>query len=740
MELKKIMGKAVLLCAVALAVVACGQEEFDEVVCPETGKATLRFSAVEFTGESLLTTRAAALKTGESTIKGVWVAQFASGKIIKGPNYYSTIGAGNSVEAELDTETSNVWAVANVPSDLFSSFDQKNGTEADFKAKTLAYTAEIKCDGTSNFLPMVGMKAITASDTQITVPMTRAVARIDFTVTHDATVTNLKLTECYLTYVPNNSILEAKTAGAARVYPTAAAAQFFGSTAANDKDKFVYGKRTISVSAKGQSATATWYVPENLAGRNTAITAAKFKGDKTAPDKFATRIIVKGTCTYKGTPDTEVSFTIYPGQNATTDFNIQRNYVYTVSSTIKGLNVTDNRVTVHDFVDLSADGTANCYMIHEAGKYKFKCNVAGNGKIYRTNVLTGGTLIATDFSSAAISGNTAEILWQGSGNSYATGNATTSVIKNVAIDGDYITFETAATFAEGNALVALKNNGTVVWSWHIWATNYKPEDNNSNVDTYTLNGTYATKTTEFVMRCNLGATGQTATGMAAETTAPQCYGLKYQWGRKDPFWHGASGWANGATANISAKGNSNMVSTAIKNPTQFYINYDTSNYDWIGANAQKNNYLWGNGDMTATNISIVHGASGTTTRVVNKQRGFKSAFDPCPVGWRVPPQALWTNCGITSVANNYVAASGSVPAYLKLLSNVGRNPVKYPAAGYLNNSTGAVTAVAANGYYWSSSPCSSEVYAGNLRFSSGGVCPVNYSTRAGGFSVRCVRE
>ena len=61
------------------------------------------------------------------------------------------------------------------------------------------------------------------------------------------------------------------------------------------------------------------------------------------------------------------------------------------------------------------------------------------------------------------------------------------------------------------------------------------------------------------------------------------------------------------------------------------------------------------------------------------------------------------------------------------------------AAGYLNNSTGAVTAVAANGNYWSSSPYSSEVNAGNLNFNSGGVYPVNNNNRANGFSVRCVR-
>ncbi|MCM1352985.1 MAG: DUF4906 domain-containing protein, partial [Alistipes senegalensis] len=688
MELKKIMGKAVLLCAVAFASVACSQDEFDEVLRPDAGKATLRLSAVGFTGE--VRTRAAVLKEGEDKIKGVWVAQFGTdGKVIKAPTYYSTVNSDNTVDAELDTEASNVYAVANVPEDLFDSFDAKNGTEAQFKATTRTYTSEITCDGTSNFLPMVGVKAITADATKVEVPMTRAVARIDLTLTHDATTQDLKLTECYLAYVPNKSIMEAQTPGATRVYPSAADAQFYGYNATDEKEKFVYGKKSISLNAKGTSTDLSWYVPENLAGQNSDIQYAKHKGEKTAPDKYAMRIIVKGTCTYNTVPNTEVTFSIFPGQNATSDFNVQRNYVYTVTSTIKGVNKTDNRVTVHDYFDLSAEDTANSYMIHEGGKYKFKYTVPGNGNIFRS----GTTLIDNSFNSTSLSGDKAEILWQGSGSSYLSGNTTTSVIKNVQFDNPdpgYISFETADTFAEGNALVALKSGTAVVWSWHIWATVYNPDDGDANVDKYTLNPTYATQTDEYVMRCNLGATGQGTTGVGAETTAPQCYGLIYQWGRKDPFYNTSTNAAP-TTGNFTSNGA--MLNLSIANPTTFYKQANTTTYDWYAnAAASQNNYLWGNGAQTNVNITIVHGTSNAT-RVVNKQRGTKSAFDPCPVGWRVPPQALWTNCGITSVANNYVAKSGTTPAYLKLISNVGRNPVKYPAAGYLHRETGAVSNV-----------------------------------------------
>lgn len=67
----------------------------------------------------------------------------------------------------------------------------------------------------------------------------------------------------------------------------------------------------------------------------------------------------------------------------------------------------------------------------------------------------------------------------------------------------------------GNALVALMQDGKVVWSWHVWVTD-APQ-----TMTYG-NGTV-------FMDRNLGAVGTTAGGTDA-------YGMYYQWGRKDPFY------------------------------------------------------------------------------------------------------------------------------------------------------------------------------------------------------------
>ena len=64
-----------------------------------------------------------------------------------------------------------------------------------------------------------------------------------------------------------------------------------------------------------------------------------------------------------------------------------------------------------------------------------------------------------------------------------------------------------------------------------------------------------------------------------------------------------------------------------------------------------------------------------------------------------------------------------------------------PAAGYRRNSTGALTNVGTDGYYWSSSSyAAGYVGAGGLSFGSGDVNPLSGGYRAYGFPVRCVRN
>ena len=63
-----------------------------------------------------------------------------------------------------------------------------------------------------------------------------------------------------------------------------------------------------------------------------------------------------------------------------------------------------------------------------------------------------------------------------------------------------------------------------------------------------------------------------------------------------------------------------------------------------------------------------------------------------------------------------------------------------PAAGYLNNDSGALNNVGSNGNFWSASPNPNNNNAYNLNFNpNGNVNPVNNNNRSNGFPVRCLQ-
>lgn len=151
-------------------------------------------------------------------------------------------------------------------------------------------------------------------------------------------------------------------------------------------------------------------------------------------------------------------------------------------------------------IDLSRDGTANCYIVSEAGDYMFDAAVRGNGS-------------GDDAAIALADGMKADWLWVTKG--------LEQEISAVSLDaGKGRIFFTAAGAAKGNAVIALADAaGEIVWSWHLWFT---PEPRRV---------TYANG--RVLLDRSLGAVGTTP-GSA------EAYGLYYQWGRKDPFCGGTA--------------------------------------------------------------------------------------------------------------------------------------------------------------------------------------------------------
>lgn len=160
--------------------------------------------------------------------------------------------------------------------------------------------------------------------------------------------------------------------------------------------------------------------------------------------------------------------------------------------------------------------TANCYMVHARGTYKFPMvygNAIKNGAINtiafnptmdRTtqeiadsiayvpaegviNKGWGGVdRVTSHFLSPFVnhSGNGITDPWLKNNGANATQaqliwQDAKGLITSVGIDGDYVTFtvtDEMSDLVEGNALIAVTDGTDILWSWHIWITEITDED------------------------------------------------------------------------------------------------------------------------------------------------------------------------------------------------------------------------------------------------------------------------
>ncbi len=339
-------------------------------------------------------------------------------------------------------------------------------------------------------------------------------------------------------------------------------------------------------------------------------------------------------------------------------FSISRNTL----SRMSALNVTMSGAT-----DLSENGTANSYIVPSAGIYKFKADVKGNS----TLALDG-------------TASSAEVLWESFGTETAPEKG--GIVRNVRFKDGYVFFETPGN--QGNALIAVKDaSGTILWSWHIWATPYNPD---AEYDVYSTSGAE-------MMNRNLGALSNTPGDALAN-------GLLYQWGRKDPFL-GSSSTSQSTTsaavpdgiANqmVSKTGETGNVDYVTKHPTNFINEY---NLDWMST---PDYTLWASD---------------------------KTQYDPCPPGWKVPSASVYTG---------WQSASYDYTNHGVLFGTAYSNPATwYPFSGQI---FGELTDVGDRFDHWTSTNDGASAvspHAGSDYFNL-----TSYYDMSGiGQSVRCVRE
>ena len=299
---------------------------------------------------------------------------------------------------------------------------------------------------------------------------------------------------------------------------------------------------------------------------------------------------------------------------------------------------------------------------------------------------------------------------------------TLPVVKNVSIinahkrDSAYIYCEAGTP---GNAVIAFHVGTvtpTIFWTFHIWVTEYDPYQ--AAGQKLYIDNNIPTK--NVFMDRNLGAMSNTydAEGYAR--------GLFYQYGKKDPFPRSVN-WSNTpwmSYDNSNAAYTFPTASAPVASPTlrekwalQIALNYPHRFYTGAWTFEEENAYLW------------------------NSPKGNKTAYDPCPEGWRIPniPELYisrypWAGVlmgtgpkGFSpNISNPYTIQYGY---YSPLVGY-------YPQGGYIN-SAGAMTNATTHARYWTSSPASNGMVIG-LIFDGSTFDVRDELVKSWGASVRCV--
>lgn len=316
------------------------------------------------------------------------------------------------------------------------------------------------------------------------------------------------------------------------------------------------------------------------------------------------------------------------------------------------------------YIDLSAAGTSNCYIVNEAAKtYRFNATVMGNGYVPAGLAPSGVTTQTLDPKSVLV-------LWYAplttAKDVSASADKKPIVLESVTLTDGYIYFDTPAEFVDGNVVIAAFaeegvtyegitvdaatraiNNATILWSWNLWC-----------VEGYDIDATAVTIGGKTISDRNLGALINGMDIVYDEAQMGEAYrasyaiGNQYQFGRKDPIpsFYGYTSYT-AASASVehyipnftpipalrqTYSDNAPMmfakdgifkyiqnyttmpeaVSESVKYPYLYFEYHKTEGYQytWQPVKNDYHTYMWGGRDMSGMQ---------------------KSLYDPCPQGWKM---------------------------------------------------------------------------------------------------------
>ena len=342
------------------------------------------------------------------------------------------------------------------------------------------------------------------------------------------------------------------------------------------------------------------------------------------------------------------------------------------------------------------------------------CHIVKPGSTLTIKAVKGNSTTALEFDNASL-------VWQDAIGlvSSVSGNGNEGVVVVKLADGK-----------EGNAVIAARDGDRIVWSWHVWVTDYNPEAD-------IFEWTDANGNTYRYMDRNLGA-------LSAQKYSKDALGLMYQWGRKDPFPGSDDVESQIQKRMYDINGNqiymkieerptyndntSTNLQLAIEHPDVFYGAPSSAwpVVDWLTDKASlQNNDLWG----------------GKTNA--------KTIYDPCPEGWRIP--AAGSGWGFRNEykkkgsLNDDGAYDESYPWFQDYDKCIGfRYKTKagkeywFPLVGKLDPNNGTLQSVGGSGYYNTCTDNSNTVFYECLAW--GNPASESMLNRTHGAATRCIKE
>ena len=413
---------------------------------------------------------------------------------------------------------------------------------------------------------------------------------------------------------------------------------------------------TVEIDMSKGNSYSCW-IPANVRGESPAANSDLQRTKANAPkgSSFLNFVAVNTT-----DPKKKLDYRVYIGGKTSSDFSLNNNteYSYAVSFSHTGIPTNDKRVTYIDPVPASENNdnpvpTANCFMVAPGGGVCFDPLAYQSDGTEKTNETLkgwcqGGGIVKV------------KLLWQTKEDGdigepvmgiVNSAEDHTNIVDIKRTDGTavgqnpvtdkgqcriYCRVAPGTTGGSG-VIAAYDSSDKILWSWHVWVTDYHP-DAMGNVDVQEpltkrkLKFTYGNHSDQRpMMDRDLGAMAGYAKAPTLDVEKFKAHGFQYQWGRKDPY---PSSYSNKPikTVNLPAKITEPIVgimslygSDGVKflpfDPAfSGQASYQTAYRNPLTAYKPSGEY-WFTGDVT----SSISGAWATV----------KTVHDPCPAGWRV---------------------------------------------------------------------------------------------------------